>query len=219
MRRGDSLGGVARGDGSAQTPAAASAPAPAPAPAAAAAAPLTAADLTSIKTPSADDRAKGDPDGGADRQRRDVTVSDSKAGLTIADLANQVGQNKIAINFMWTLICRLPRHVHAGRLRDRRDGPDPGEEREPHHDDELHGVRRRHAGLLADRLRDPDGRRRRGRQPGRHAAAERRTHDPPVREGPRHLRQQRLPADAPRHVRRRASWWCSCSRWSSWTRP
>ena len=26
--------------------------------------PITAADLTSIKTPSADDRAKGDPDGG-----------------------------------------------------------------------------------------------------------------------------------------------------------
>ena len=35
----------------------------------------------------------------------DVTVSDSKAGLSIADLANQVGQNKIAINFTWTLIC------------------------------------------------------------------------------------------------------------------
>ena len=34
-----------------------------------------------------------------------MTVSDSKAGLTIADLANQVGQNKIAINFTWTLVC------------------------------------------------------------------------------------------------------------------
>ena len=86
---------------SAQTPAAAPAPAPAPA----AAAPVTAADLTSIKTPSADDRAKGDPDGGLTGTAVDVTVSDSKAGLTISDLVNQVGQNKIAINFTWTLIC------------------------------------------------------------------------------------------------------------------
>jgi Amt family ammonium transporter len=90
---------------SAQTPAAASAPAPAPAPAAAAAAPLTATDLTSIKTPGAEDRAKGDPDGSLTGTAVDVTVSDSKAGLTIADLANQAGQNKIAINFTWTLVC------------------------------------------------------------------------------------------------------------------
>jgi ammonium transporter, Amt family len=88
---------------SAQTPAAASAPAPAPAPAAAA--PIAATDLTSIKTPSADDRAKGDPDGALTGTAVDVTVSDSKAGLTIADLANQAGQNKIAINFTWTLVC------------------------------------------------------------------------------------------------------------------
>ena len=90
---------------SAQTPAAASAPAPAPASAPAAAAPITATDLTSIKTPSADDRAKGDPDGALTGTAVDVTVSDSKAGLTIVDLANQAGQNKIAINFTWTLVC------------------------------------------------------------------------------------------------------------------
>ncbi len=35
----------------------------------------------------------------------DVTVGDSKVGLTIGDVANQVGQNKIAINFVWTLVC------------------------------------------------------------------------------------------------------------------
>ncbi len=35
----------------------------------------------------------------------DVAVSDAKKGLTIGDVANQVGQNKIAINFVWTLIC------------------------------------------------------------------------------------------------------------------
>jgi len=31
-------------------------------------------------------------------------MSDPKKGLTIGDLANQVGQNKIAVNFVWTLI-------------------------------------------------------------------------------------------------------------------
>ena len=34
----------------------------------------------------------------------DVAVADAKKGLTIGDVVNQVGQNKIAINFMWTLI-------------------------------------------------------------------------------------------------------------------
>ena len=61
--------------------------------------------LSGVKTPSADDRAKGDPDGSLTGTAVDVTVSDSKAGLTISDLVNQVGQNKIAINFTWTLIC------------------------------------------------------------------------------------------------------------------
>ena len=31
-------------------------------------------------------------------------MADSKKGLTIADLANQAGQNRVAINFVWTLI-------------------------------------------------------------------------------------------------------------------
>src|SRR5262245_33968937 len=86
-------------------PVSAQAPAgPAPAQAPAAAAPVTAADLTSIKTPSGDDKAKGDPDGGLTGNASDVAMADPKAGLTIADLANQAGQNKIAINFVWTLI-------------------------------------------------------------------------------------------------------------------
>ena len=34
----------------------------------------------------------------------DVVASDSKKGLTLADVVNQVGQNRIAINFVWTLI-------------------------------------------------------------------------------------------------------------------
>src|SRR5204863_7903251 len=34
----------------------------------------------------------------------DVTMADAKKGITLADLANQAGQNKIAINFVWTLV-------------------------------------------------------------------------------------------------------------------
>jgi Amt family ammonium transporter len=91
----------------AQAPAAA----PAATPAAAAAAPPPAApkpildaELAGTPVPSADAHAKGDPDGSLTGNASDVTVSDPKKGLTIGDLANQVGQNKIAINFVWTLI-------------------------------------------------------------------------------------------------------------------
>jgi len=35
----------------------------------------------------------------------DIGVSDAKKGLTIGDVLNQIGQNKIGINFTWTLIC------------------------------------------------------------------------------------------------------------------
>ncbi len=54
--------------------------------------------------PSADDLAKGDPGGTLTGTVNDVSVSDSKKGLTLADAINQVGQNKVAINFVWTLI-------------------------------------------------------------------------------------------------------------------
>src|SRR6185295_1297549 len=57
------------------------------------------------KAPSKDDLAKGDPGGSITGTISDVPVSDSKAGLTIADVASQVGQNKIGINFTWTLLC------------------------------------------------------------------------------------------------------------------
>ena len=30
--------------------------------------------------------------------------ADSKVGVTLPDTANQVGQNKIAVNFIWTLV-------------------------------------------------------------------------------------------------------------------
>ena len=33
-----------------------------------------------------------------------MPAADSKAGVTLPDVANQVGQNKIAANFIWTLV-------------------------------------------------------------------------------------------------------------------
>ncbi|WP_321473009.1 ammonium transporter [uncultured Paludibaculum sp.] len=78
------------------TPAAAAPPA--------AAVPITDADLKGVEAPKAELRAKGDPDGNITGTVADVAVSDSKKGLTISDLVNQVGQNKIGINFVWTLV-------------------------------------------------------------------------------------------------------------------
>src|SRR5437879_1889442 len=97
--------------GSAQTPPAAPPPAtPAAAPAATPV-PITDADLKAIEAPKAEVRAKGDPDGALTGTVADVAVADpitektpKAKGLTIADVVNQAGQNKIAINFMWTLI-------------------------------------------------------------------------------------------------------------------
>jgi ammonium transporter, Amt family len=66
--------------------------------------PITDLALKSVETPKAELRAKGDPDGSLTGTAADVAVSDAKKGLTVSDLVNQVGQNKIAINFMWTLI-------------------------------------------------------------------------------------------------------------------
>jgi ammonium transporter, Amt family len=86
---------LASATGFGQTPAAAP-----PAPAAV----VTTNDIKNVDTPSAADRLKGDPGGVLTGTVADVAVSDSKKGLTVADALNQVGQNKIAINFMWTLI-------------------------------------------------------------------------------------------------------------------
>ena len=84
-------------------------PAPAAAPAAAAPAPvLSPADAelkdTAGKAPATADLAKGDPGGVLTGTINDVPAADSKAGVTVPDVANQVGQNKIAVNFVWTLI-------------------------------------------------------------------------------------------------------------------
>jgi ammonium transporter, Amt family len=80
----------------AQTPAAAPAPKPVP---------ITDADVAGAPVPTADARSKGDPDGSLTGTASDVTAADPKKGVTIGDLVNQVGQNKIAINFVWTLVC------------------------------------------------------------------------------------------------------------------
>ena len=81
----------------------AQAPAAPPPPAAAPVA-ITDADLKNVEAPKPDARVKGDPDGALTGTVSDVAVSDAKKGLSIGDLVNQVGQNKIAINFTWTLI-------------------------------------------------------------------------------------------------------------------
>ena len=65
---------------------------------------VTTNDIKSVETPKADDRLKGDPGGTLAGTVSDIAASDSKKGLTIADALNQIGQNKVAINFVWTLI-------------------------------------------------------------------------------------------------------------------
>jgi ammonium transporter, Amt family len=82
----------------------AAAPAAAPA---AAAPPPSAAELkdAAAKAPTTDQLKSGDPGGSLTGTINDVAPSDTKVGLTSGDVANQVGQNKIAVNFTWTLVC------------------------------------------------------------------------------------------------------------------
>lgn len=80
---------------------AATAPAAAPAPPPKA---ITDADLKAIEAPKPEVRAKGDPSGDTTGNVSDIVVADSKKGLTLPDVINQIGQNRIAVNFVWTLI-------------------------------------------------------------------------------------------------------------------
>lgn len=62
-------------------------------------------DTKAAQPPSTDDlAAKGDPGGTSTGTVSDVLPADAKKGLTLADVVNQVGQNRIGINFTWTLI-------------------------------------------------------------------------------------------------------------------
>ncbi|ACO32673.1 MULTISPECIES: ammonium transporter [Acidobacterium] len=65
-----------------------------------------AADLkaAAAAAPTATQMSQGDPGGTLTGTINDVPVSNAKAGVTTGDVANQVGQNKIAINFVWTLV-------------------------------------------------------------------------------------------------------------------
>jgi ammonium transporter, Amt family len=78
--------------------------APAGAPPAAPSAPIMTDDIKNVDTPKNEVRIKGDPDGGLTGNVSDIAVGDAKKGLVIGDVVNQIGQNKVAINFMWTLI-------------------------------------------------------------------------------------------------------------------
>jgi Amt family ammonium transporter len=105
-----SLASFASAQTTAAAPSAAATPptaTPAPAPVA-----ITDADLKAIPPPDPKLRANGDPDGGLTGNVSDITIADpitdktpKAKGLTIGDLANQIGQNKIAVNFVWTLVC------------------------------------------------------------------------------------------------------------------
>src|SRR5258708_30075314 len=81
-------------------------PASAPATAAPPAAPAMSVplDAKAAQIPAADDLAKGDPGGTKTGTMSDVVPADATKGVTLADTVNQAGQNRIAINFVWTLV-------------------------------------------------------------------------------------------------------------------
>src|SRR5258708_25756295 len=65
---------------------------------------ITDQDLKSLAGPKTDDMAKGDPGADTTGTINDVAVSNTTTGMTLGDMVNQVGQNRIAINFVWTLV-------------------------------------------------------------------------------------------------------------------
>ncbi len=64
----------------------------------------TALPVKGIHPPAAAEMAKGDASGTLTGNAGDVPVSNPKVGLTLGDAISQVGQNMVAINFVWTLI-------------------------------------------------------------------------------------------------------------------
>src|SRR5712671_2201155 len=99
------LAGVAHAQAPAAAPEPAAAPPPAAAPAAAAAPMMiTDADIKGVPTPKPEEKAAGDPAGTITGTAADIPVGDAKKGLAIGDIVNAVGQNLIAVNFVWTLV-------------------------------------------------------------------------------------------------------------------
>ena len=110
--------------------------------------PLAADAPCAVSGPSADDLAAGDPSGTKTGTANDVVHADPAKPLTLADVVNQAGQNRIAINFTWTLVTGfLVMFMQAG-FAIVETGLVPRQECEPHHDDELHGLRLRLVRLL-----------------------------------------------------------------------
>jgi hypothetical protein len=92
--------GTVRAQAPAAEPLAAAAPAAQTAPRGG---PITEADLKAAVKPT--DRQNGDPDGSKTGTANDIAISDPAAGLTVADVLNQIGANRIGVNFAWTLLC------------------------------------------------------------------------------------------------------------------
>src|SRR5712671_4659521 len=82
----------------AQAPAPAAAAAPPPA-----SAPITDAELKGAVVPT--DRSNGDPSGALTGTATDITASDAAKGVTLKDVLDQIGANRIGVNFGWTLLC------------------------------------------------------------------------------------------------------------------
>jgi len=59
---------------------------------------------------------QGRPGGTKTGTVNDVRAADATKGVTLADVVNQAGQNRIAINFVWTLVTGFLVHVHASRV-------------------------------------------------------------------------------------------------------
>ena len=98
-------------------------------------------DVKAANPPSADDLAKGDPSGTKTGTVNDIVMSDTKKGLTLADVVNQIGQNRIAINFTWTLVAGfLVMFMQAG-FAIVETGLCRAKNAQSHHDDEFHGLR------------------------------------------------------------------------------
>src|SRR5205085_6387273 len=66
-------------------------------------APITSEALKGAVTPTG--RTNGDPSGALTGTATDVAVADAEAGLTVTDVLNQIGANRIGVNFAWTLLC------------------------------------------------------------------------------------------------------------------